>query len=64
MDAIALTEYLLKNIREKQDALKESLAGGAVDNMETVRFVVGQIRGLRYCEQELKSAMKGIIEDE
>lgn len=63
MDAVALTEYLLKDIREKQEALKESLASGSVDSMETVRFTTGQIRGLRYCEEEIKSAMKGFIND-
>ena len=39
MDAIGLTEYLLKDIREKKDALTHSLAVGAVDNIETYRLV-------------------------
>ena len=61
MDAIGLTEYLLKDIREKKDALTHSLAVGAVDNIETSRLTVGQIRGLQYCEDEIKSAMKGVL---
>lgn len=63
MDAISLTEYLLKNIREKEDACRLLLADGAIDSMENYRFVVGQIRGLRYCEEEIRAAMKGVIND-
>ena len=61
MDSIGLAEHLLKDIREKKEALKHSLALGAVDNIETYRFTVGQIRGLQYCEDEIKSAMKGVL---
>ena len=61
MDAVALTEHLLKNIREKEEACRLVLADGAIENMESYRFVVGQIRGLRYCEEEIRSAMKGFI---
>ena len=39
------------------------LANGAVEDMENYRFVVGQIRGLTYCEEEIRAAMKGVIED-
>jgi len=32
--------------------------------MEDYRFVVGQMRGLTYAEEEIKATMKGIEEDE
>ena len=63
MDAIALTEYLLKNIRQQKDDYATMLSNGAVENMENYRFIVGQIRGLTYCEEEIRAAMKGVIED-
>jgi hypothetical protein len=63
MDAIALTEYLLKNIRQQKDDYATMLSNGAVENMENYRFIVGQIRGLTYCEDEIRAAMKGVIED-
>ncbi len=63
MDAIALTEYLLKNIRQQKDDYAIMLSNGAVENMENYRFIVGQIRGLTYCEDEIRAAMKGVIED-
>ena len=63
MDAIALTEYLLKNIRQQKDDYATMLSNGAVENMENYRFIVGQIRGLTYCEDEIRAAMKGVMED-
>lgn len=63
MDAIALTEYLLKNIRQQKGDYATMLSNGAVEDMENYRFIVGQIRGLTYCEDEIRAAMKGVIED-
>ncbi len=63
MDVIALTEHLLKNIRQQKEDYMTMLANGAVEDMENYRFVVGQIRGLTYCEEEIRAAMKGVIED-
>ena len=58
MDVIALTEHLLKNIRQQKEDYTTMLANGAVEDMENYRFVVGQIRGLTYCEEEIRAAMK------
>jgi hypothetical protein len=63
MDAIALTEHLLKNIRQQKDDYATMLSNGAVENMENYRFIVGQIRGLTYCEDEIRAAMRGVIEN-
>ena len=63
MDVIALTEHLLKNIRQQKEDYTTMLANGAVEDMENYRFVVGQICGLTYCEAEIRAAMKGVIED-
>ena len=64
MDVIALTEHLLKNIRQQKEDYTTMLVNGAVEDMENYRFVVGQIRGLTYCEEEIRAAMKGVIEDD
>ena len=63
MDAITLAEYLLKNIRQRQEDLKESLADGAINSMEDYRNITGQIRGLVWVEEEIKTSMKGIDDD-
>lgn len=64
MDAIALAELLLKNIRQQREDYTTRLANGAVESMDDYRFIVGQIRGLTYCEEEIRTSMKGVIEDD
>jgi len=63
MDSVSLSEHLLRNIRQQKDDYAIMLSNGAVENMENYRFIVGQIRGLTYCEDEIRAAMKGVIED-
>ena len=63
MDGIALAERLLKNIREKREDYKQMLADGKAEKIEDYRFLVGQIRGLTYCEEGIRTSMKGIEDD-
>ena len=60
MDALHLAEYLLKNIRERDLRLKDKLADGSIQTFEEYRYLVGEIRGMSYVEDEIKTAMKGI----
>ena len=64
MDAIKLAEYLYKHIRQKKSILSQSLADGSIVSMEDYRFITGQIRGMTWVEEELKSSMKGTDLDE
>ena len=64
MDAINLTQRLLKNIREQKEILSNRLSDGAISSMEDYRFLVGQMRGLTNVEEEIKATMKGIEDDE
>ena len=59
VDGIKLAEYLYKNIRQRKEQLAQSLADGSIDSMEDYRFITGQIRGMTWVEEELKSSMKG-----
>ena len=59
MDGIKLAEYLYKNISQRKEDLAQSLADGSIDSMEDYRFITGQIRGMTWIEEELKSSMKG-----
>ena len=60
MDAINLADYLFKNIRERDARLKDKPADGSIQTFEEYRYIVGEIRGMSYVEDELKTAMKGI----
>jgi|TARA_R100000742_G_scaffold2825_1_gene580 hypothetical protein len=64
MDSVALAQKLLKNIREQRQLMSDHLSDGGASTMEDYRFVVGQMRGLTYAEEEIKATMKGIEEDE
>tara|TARA_A100001388_G_scaffold269184_1_gene245179 strand:+ start:1642 stop:1833 length:192 start_codon:yes stop_codon:yes gene_type:complete len=63
MDGVKVAQTLLKNIRQRRDELSQSLADGSITSMEDYRFITGQIRGLTWCEEEIRTSMKG-IEDE
>jgi|TARA_R110000796_G_scaffold21_2_gene79 hypothetical protein len=64
MDAIHLAEYLLKNIRERGSRLKDRLADGSISSWDEYRYLVGEIRGMAYVEDDIKTAMKGIELDD
>jgi hypothetical protein len=64
VDAIKLAEYLYKHIRQRKSVLSQSLADGSIESMEDYRFITGQIRGMTWVEEELKSSMKGTDLDE
>ena len=60
MDGIKLAEHLLKNIRERKKDFMITLSNGTtIESIEDYRFIVGQIRGVTYAEEEIKAAMKG-----
>ena len=63
MDGIKLAEHLLKNIRKRQDELTQSLADGSIDSIEDYRFITGQIRGMTWVLEEIRTSMKGIEDD-
>lgn len=60
MEAISLADYLLKSIRERDGRLKNKLADNSIKSFEEYRYVVGEIRGMAYVEDEIKTAMKGM----
>ena len=63
MDGVKLAEHFYKNIRQRKDELTESLADGAIGSMEDYRAITGEIRGLTWIEEELRTSMKGIEDD-
>ena len=64
MDAIHLAQHLFKEIRERDSRLKDRIADGSVSSWDEYRYLVGEIRGMSYCEDLVKTAMKGIELDD
>jgi len=63
MDGVKLAEHLYKFIRQRKEQLSASLADGAIGSMEDYRAITGEIRGLTWIEEELRTSMKGIEDD-
>ena len=63
MDSVKLADHLLKKIRKRQDELTQSLADGSIDSIEDYRFITGQIRGMTWVIEEIRTSMKGIEDD-
>lgn len=60
MDALHLAEHLYKKLRQRREDLEVSLGTGNISSFEEYRYVVGQLRGLTFMEDEIRTAMKAI----
>jgi|TARA_Y100000034_G_scaffold41512_1_gene51062 molybdate-binding protein len=55
VDYIVATEHLLRKIRERKDALSQTLAAGSIEDFIQYQRVVGEIAGLSFVEQEIQT---------
>ena len=62
MDFIKYSEYLLRNLRERQHELAQALATGGAQDFVQYQRLVGEISGLNFAEQEI-TALHGRLED-
>ena len=60
MDALNLADYLYKKLRQRRDDIQVSLGTGNVGSFDDYRYAVGQIKGLTFMEEEIRTAMKSI----
>ena len=58
MDEITLAQFILKLIRERKQTIVDVLVNNEVKDMEHYRQLMGNIDGLQYVEQELKSLLE------
>ena len=66
MDLISLSQFILKIIRDRRDQIGDLLTSGNVKNMEEYRSLVGEIMGMSFVEQELRTVLKNaeMLDDE
>ena len=60
MDALNLAEYLYKKLRQRRDDIQVSLGTGNIGSFDDYKYAVGQVKGLTFMEEEIKTAMKNI----
>ena len=55
MESEQLLAQLLKAIKRRVDQLALSVTSGGVDNMETYKYIIGQINALEAVRQEISN---------
>ena len=55
---INVLEFIKKKINQRRDDIKVALETGNVPSYDEYKFIVGQIRGLAYVEDEIRRIMK------
>ena len=57
MESEQLISQLLKAIKRRIDQLAISVTSGGVDNMETYKYIIGQINALESVQQEISNLL-------
>tara|TARA_R110002167_G_scaffold349112_1_gene560902 strand:- start:268 stop:465 length:198 start_codon:yes stop_codon:yes gene_type:complete len=60
MDSLHLADYLFKKLRQKREDLEVTLGTGNVSDFAEYRYIVGQVKGLTFMEDEIRTSMKNI----
>ena len=57
MDAISLSEYVMKLVKNRRNHILDMLSSDGVKNMEHYKELMGNVSSLDYIEQELTSLL-------
>lgn len=63
MDVVDLAKYLYKKIEERQNDIGSALTHGSVKDWEQYKMSVGEIRGLSFAKDELKTLLERNVDD-
>ena len=64
MDIVDFSQKLYKLLKEREDYIIITLTTGAVQNHEQYKQLVGELQGLSYTRDQIKSLLEGKIDDE
>ena len=64
MDLVDFSQKLYKLVKEREDDIIITLTTGAVQNHEQYKQLVGELQGLSYTRDQMKSLLEGKIDDE
>ena len=64
MDIVDFSQKLYKLLKEHEDDIIITLTTGAVQNHEQYKQLVGELQGLSYTRDQIKSLLEGKIDDE
>ena len=64
MDLVDFSQKLYKLLKEREDDIIITLTTGAAQNHEQYKQLVGELQGLSYTRDQMKSLLEGKIDDE
>ena len=64
MDLVDFSQKLYKLLKERENDIILTLTTGAVQNHEQYKQLVGELQGLSYTRDQMKSLLEGKIDDE
>jgi hypothetical protein len=63
MDVVQFSQAMYKVLREREDDLCDQLANGTAQNYEQYRSMVGELQGIAFSIQELKTLLEKTEDD-
>jgi hypothetical protein len=63
MDVVDLAKYLYKKLEEREQDIARSLAHGSVKDWEQYKMSVGEIRGLSFAREEIRTLLERNVDD-
>ena len=64
MDIVQFATALYKVLDDREEDLKEFLANGSIESIEDYRSVTGQIQGICFVRQEMRTLLERYEEDD
>ena len=58
MDGLAIVSKIQKLMKDRLQAVGDTMITGGVDNMEKYQYMLGQIRTYQYISQEISSLLE------
>jgi|TARA_R100001086_G_scaffold118579_1_gene60934 hypothetical protein len=63
MDIVDICKYMYKKLEERENDLSSALSHGSVQNWEQYKMTVGEIRGLSFAREEIKTLLEKNADD-
>jgi len=63
MDIVDICKYMYKKLEEREQDLGAALSHGSVQNWEQYKMTVGEIRGLSFAREEIKTLLEKNADD-
>lgn len=63
MDVVQFSQALYKAMRERENDLRDQLANGAAQNYEQYRSMVGELQGIAFTIDEIKTLLETTEDD-